>query len=208
MFDQLIGLVLLGLGIRTTLPGSVKGDTTTSAQLHSVSREQFLRSIQSEKARALEASHEARLQFREKLKTVADARKKTIVSNVDAKMSQINTQRTDVWTNQLNKMSQILERVSVQASGAGAGGSDTAAVDEAIISAQTAIQAAQDAVTAQAGKQYVVAITTENALKATVATTTRTFKQDITSVQRSITEARNAVHSAIQTLNQIASPTP
>lgn len=200
MFDQLIGLVLIGLGIKTTLPGSVKGDT--------ISREQFLRSVQSEKARAVEASHEARLQFREKLATIADARKKTIVTNVDAKMTQINTQRTDVWTNQLNNMSQILERIVSRASSAKALGSDTTAVDEAIASAQQAIQAAQDTVTAQAGKQYVVVITTEDALKTSVATTTRTFKQDIASVQQTITQARNVVRLAIQTLNQVASPTP
>jgi hypothetical protein len=208
MFDQLIGLILLGLGIKTTLPGSVKGDTTVSAQLISTSREQFRNTIQAQKIHAVEASQAARVQFREKLATITDAHKKAIVTTVDTKISQINTTRTDAWTNQLSKMSQILERIISQASVATASGHGTAAVDGSVASAQRAIEAAQAAVTDQAGKQYVVSITSENTLKTTVATTTRTLRQDITSVQNTISAARNTVHTAIQVFNQLHTHTP
>jgi len=209
MFDQLIGLVLLGLGIKTTLPGTVKGDTTVSATLVSTNREQFRHTIQAQKAQAVAAREAAHTQFQQKLTTIADARKKTIVTHADTKMAEINAARLDAWTNHLDKMSQILERVIAKAATAKAGGSDTASVDDAVAAAQQAIAIAQAAVTTQSSKQYTITIGAENALKTAVTTTTRSLKQDLIAVQQTITTARNAVHAAIAAVNALHStPTP
>ncbi|MBI2430748.1 MAG: hypothetical protein HYV39_01895 [Candidatus Levybacteria bacterium] len=138
-----------------------------------------------------------------KIEKIKDERKKTIVERIDNKLSIVNTNRTDRMLEHLEKLSSILEEIKERAVLTKADGKDTTAVDTAISAAQNTITNAQNAVVTQAGKEYIITITTEQALKNTIGKTVSQLQQDLKVTYKAVVDAKQAVQAAARELAKI-----
>lgn len=266
MLDQLVGLLLLGLGIQSPMNPNVKGETTTNVlpantedsgaeatiteeqreakkeeiremkETAKKEREAYKESLkntkeafkaQVEASRAaykaslkearetfheeVEAKREAikeqieakREAFKDKLQTIRDEKKRERTENIQERITKLNTNRTDAMLAHLDKMSEILERILEKVEEQKAAGKDTTQVETLVTTADSAIAAAQEAVTAQAGKSYVVTITTEAGLRSAVESVRRTLEADLKSTHEKVVAARKAVANAIEALARL-----
>ena len=153
---------------------------------------------------------EARTEFKNKLSEIKDEKKQTIVTNIDSRISTINKNRTDEMYKRIERLTSILAKISTKEAALKADGKNTATLMSNITAAQTAIDAAKQAVIDQAAKEYVVNITTEAALKTTVSTTIKQFMTDIKAVFAKVVAAQAAVYKAHTELAKLmgVSPTP
>jgi hypothetical protein len=103
----------------------------------------------------------------------------------------------------LTKLSELLDRISSRSAIAKAAGQNTTVVDKDIISARTAVTLAQTAVSAQAAKTYTINITTEKALKTNVMTTLALFRKDLQAVYKKVVTARDGVRVAALDLEKV-----
>ena len=149
------------------------------------------------------AKLETRMEFKAKLDTIKDERKRTIASNLTEKMALVNKRRTDFWNNVLTKLTQILARAKTKSAELKASGKDTIVVDTAIASADTTIKNAQTAVDNQAAKIYPLSFTSESTLKASIGKTISGEQADLQAVKKSVDEAHKAVSDVIRLLKQI-----
>lgn len=193
MFDQLVGLLLVGLGLQNPVTGIIAGRTIEARQEDRVA---------SREAR-FEETRQRRMAFQERLVLIGDQRRRGIVEQVDSRMSRINDQRTNQMLKHLTKMSEILEKVIARAKAASEAGKDTSNVDAAVANSQAAIEVARSAVQAQAGKEYVINITDDDGLKNDVGVAMSSLQTDLRTVHQLVVAARNKVSEAIQALAHI-----
>lgn len=135
--------------------------------------------------------------FMEKLATLKDTQKRTLVEKIDTRIGEVNQKRTTQMTKALMLMNKILTELTNKAVLAKTQGQDTTKLNLAISSAQTAVKSAETAVTTQAAKEYTITITTENALRTTVGATTRTLQTDLRNTHASVTNAKQKVILAV-----------
>jgi len=146
---------------------------------------------------------EAREEFRQKLSQLKDARKKAIVEKIDARIAEINLNRTAIMTNHLNQIEAVLNKLETRANTAKTNGKNVSSVETAIASARAAIATARQNISDQAAKQYVINITSETNLGAAVSVTRQAFANDLQVTHKSVVSARQTVAAAISTLAQI-----
>lgn len=163
-------------------------------------REDFLSEVKTQREETKAEFEAKREAYREKFTTLRDEKKKDILENLAQRITKINAERIERMTAHVAKMNEILQRIVAKAAEEKDKGRDTASVDSAVSAAQSAIVAAQDAVAIQAGKEYIVAITSETNLKNDVGLVKRTLESDMKAVHEKIVAARKAVSSAIRVL--------
>lgn len=209
MFNYLLSFVLLGLGIQSPVTNpNVKGVSTVAITTDHIATAPgtwaggpaFQLKIQENRQTAAAQIQAAREVFQAKLASIKDTKKRTVVENVQNRMTEINTNRTDVMTKQLTIMSDILDRVSSKAADLASGGKDISQVTAAVAAARTAIAEAQESVAAQAGKVYSITISTESTLRNNVLTTRKSLETDVLGAYQKIVAARRAVYNAIKAL--------
>ena len=157
-------------------------------------------------AYALSASESARMkreEFRPRLSTIRDAKKKTIVERIDQRLAQINASRTAIMLRHLTKIEEILNRIEARTNTVAASGKDVAAVRTAIATARTAITTAQTTVNAQAAKLYTINITTEANLGSAVSTARQAFAKDLQAAHQSVVTARKSVRDVLKALAKV-----
>lgn len=140
-----------------------------------------------------------RLALKEKLNTLKDQRKAQIAERVDKNLGLINERRTSKMADHLDKLNQIIAKLEVRIEEAAALGKDTARAQSAAFEASSAINAAQAAIEAQAGKDYGVTVSEESKLKSDVKSTRNTLHIDLKSAHDLVVAARQAVAKAIST---------
>ncbi len=165
-----------------------------------IDKETAAKELQLRRKEAIDTYKEEREQFKVKLETIKDQKKKVIVEKLDAGLSERNKNWVDHWTNVLTKLSDILARIKSRADKAQAAGHDIGSVNAAIQAAEDAITSAQTAINNQASKDYVVNISTEKNLGQGVKTTLSQFKTDTKAVLEKVTAAREAVKKALLAL--------
>lgn len=209
MFNYLLSFVLLGLGIQSpVINPNVKGVSTVAITNDHIatapgtwaSASAFQLKMSQNRQTAAVQIQAAREVFQAKLASIKDTKKRTIVENVQNRMTEINTQRTDIMMSHLSVMSDILDRVASKAGELQNNGKDISSVTSAVASARTAIEAAREAVAAQAGKVYSITISTENTIKNNVLTTRKSLETDVLATHQKIVAARKAVYNAIKAL--------
>ncbi len=166
-------------------------------------REELREDIAKKRQEAREEFREKKQEFRERLSEIRDEKKKEILEHLDNRINEIKTHRVDQMTKHLNKISEVLEKVVGRAADAKANGKDTSAVDAAVTIAQAAIGAAQSCLTTQAGKQYVIELTTEENAKTDVGAVHQQLRADLTVCHQLIVAARQSVRTAIQALSHV-----
>lgn len=141
-----------------------------------------------------EAVSQAREDFKTKLAAIKDQRKQAIMANFDAKIEEINTRRTTQMTEHVERLQRVLDNISTKAAALKTQGQNTTTVDADITAAQAAIDAAKQAISDQAAKDYVVTITAN--LKGGASTTMRQFIADLKATFQKILAAKTAVRKA------------
>lgn len=159
--------------------------------------------IKTKRIEAMQEMKTAREEFKQKLQSIGDTRKKNTVERIDTRLNNANQKHTDRLTDNLEKLSSVLERISSKAASLKAEGTDTSAVDTAITNAQVKIDAAEAAITAQAGKEYVITITDEASLRQAISPIVTQFRDDIKTTFQAVVDARAAVVEAARALKTI-----
>lgn len=167
-------------------------------------REDTLKTKILEQRRELEASTSAQRQlFKAQLATIKDATKKELVTKIDAKFSTVNTEKTTKMSEALQKLSSALSKISDKATTLKTAGKDTTTLDAAITTANSSLEAAESAVTIQAGKEYVATIGTESTLKTNVGTTMKQLQLDLQTTNKTVITAKQAVMTALMELKKL-----
>lgn len=135
--------------------------------------------------------------FRAQIKTIRDERRQMLTERISDKTASSNARLTGRMDKALGHLREILNIVKARSVEFVAQGKDTTALDAAVISAESAIAAAQSAVDAQKEKEYTANITDELALRNTIGQMVSQFRQDIRAVHKLVVDARQAVAKAI-----------
>lgn len=217
MVDQLVGLLLLGLGVNKSFYGpypTVKGDSTVATapgepeDREVPNKNLGILRMQANFTHRVEASRDAakrefevhRTTLQGQLPRLKDTRKQAVVEKLQTNCQNINIKRTDKMTGMIAKMSSILTNVENRAASASAAGKNIASVSAAIGKAQTAIADAQEAVTSQSGAVCTITVTSETNVKTDVGNVISGLQSDLKSVYAKVIAARKSVSDAIRAL--------
>ena len=168
-----------------------------------VRKERLNEELKTRREESVEKFKEEREAFKEKVSQIRDTKKKAVVTKIDLKIAEINKKRTEQMTQRLTKMSEILDKVGVRASESSTAGKDLTTVDTIVSSARIAVASAQTAVSTQAGKAYVAAIVSEDAIGDAMSTALQSLQTDLTAVQKLVKSAQLAVQSSVKELGKI-----
>ncbi len=146
---------------------------------------------------------EARDAFKQKISEFKDKQKVTRLTNLDTKLNEINKRKTTQMSERLEKLTEILGRISTKGADLESQGENTTTLNTSITSAQTAIDTAKTKVDEQAAKDYVVDVTTETALRANASATLKQFRTDLTATHKSVVDAQVAVRKAFAELQKL-----
>lgn len=138
-----------------------------------------------------------------KLQTIKDARKRQVVEKINEEIQNLNTRRTDHYSDVLNKLSAAVGRIGTRADNAAGRGLDVSSVRTDLDAAKAAIKAAQDAILVQAGKVYTITVTNDATLKSNVGATRQALYNDLKALNEKVRAAYDAVHKAATDLAQI-----
>ena len=166
-------------------------------------RENFKKTVEVKRAELKNTIQTQRDELKTKLQNIKDERKKTAVERIDQNLTNLNARMTTHYTNVLDQISGVLARVTSRADKAQTNGKDVTTVRTAITNAQNAIDAAQVAVVAQAGKTYSMNISGDETLKNDVGVARQALRDDLKKVEDSVKAARDGVRQAAITLAQI-----
>jgi peptidoglycan hydrolase CwlO-like protein len=219
---SLITLAILGIGIvalaQTTTPRlleRIRERPRISTQEFQQNREEIQRQIEQiraeyrnqirEKREEMKARIEAlKAQLRERLRERISERKRTIVERIYERINALNERLTDHYMDVLDHLEKVLERIESRTAKSKLNGRDVTQVEAAIEKAHQAINAARDAVKAQAEKVYEPPeITTEENLKLDVGKLRKQLHDDLKAVEKLVKDARDAVRQAAVALAQI-----
>ncbi len=175
----------------------------------SADRQLFLQNMQQAREEAKIKFQAERAAFKEKVMAIRDTRKQQLVKQIQNRMIMVNTNRTTIMSQNLERLTTILANIQTRSATAKTSGKDTTSVDAAAANAQSAITAAQTAVAAQAGKEYTITLTaTEGAaLKANVGQETKQFEADMHATYQLMIAAKQAVMQAAQALATVMGTT-
>ncbi len=138
----------------------------------------------------------ARDEFKSKMKELKDERKKKALENVDGRITELNKKKTTKLSEQLDRFTLILANISTKEATLKAAGKNTTLLAADIAAASNAIDTAKAAVTAQAAKDYVVDVTTEEELKTNASATVQQFLSDMKAVLETVRAAQKALRKA------------
>lgn len=124
-------------------------------------------------------------EFKARIQTIKDQKKKALVERIDAKLLEVNKKHTDRFSEVLTKLQTHLDKISQTAK------------DEKVMAdietAQATIDAAKTAVESQAIKTYIITISTETALRSDVGAITSQLRQDLMATHKLVVDAKQAV---------------
>lgn len=184
--------------------GGVSGTAGTGKNAVKAVKASFLETLAQKRLDASRSASIKRNLFKKTLKLFKDKKKAETTERIDAKILSVNLERTDKLADALDKLQLILDRIVSKGAEAKNQGKDTSSLDAAIANAKTAIMSAQDLVSAQAGKQYIINATSEATLKFNVGDVVSSFRTDLANVHKSVINAKQAVMKAASELAKIA----
>lgn len=126
-----------------------------------------------------------RAEFKERLQTIKDLKRKTVIERMDVKLAEVNKNQTAKFTEVISKLQAIVDKIKQLTTNAN--------VLADISVAQAAIDSAKTAVETQAAKTYTMTIVDDTTLKANAGTTVSELRQDLTAVHKLVVDAKQAV---------------
>lgn len=179
-------------------PKVVLAQTVTSSPQTLKARIQALKEERKENIAEAKTNMEA---FKARIQAIKDTRKQALTEKITDKVASTNARLTNRMNTALDHLRDILNRVKEKEAVAKAEGKDTAALDQAILKAESAIETARTAVSSQSAKTYTPSIVDEPTLKNTIGQMVSEFRKDISAVHKLIVDAKQAV---MKTINESA----
>lgn len=142
------------------------------------------------------ASREAA--FKAKLEAFKDKRKAQVAERVNTNLNKINQNQTSEMLKHLERMSSLLDKLEGRVNKGSSDIKDSQAAKAAIGSARTTISTTTAAVTAQAGKDYTINVTSESKIKADVQGVRNQLKTDLQAVRKQVIDAKQSVSNAVR----------
>lgn len=172
-------------------------------------REDFRRAFASREAhfqdrinKTKEMFEQERAGFKAKLQQFQDKNKAAVAENVDIKLQNANTQRTEQFTKTLERLTVVLQKLQQRVDTAPETYDKTSA-QMAIDAAGKSIQDAQTAVSSQAAKSYKASVTSESAIGSSLGTTMKSLRADLQVTQEFVKKARAAVVDAARAVYKL-----
>jgi len=141
--------------------------------------------------------------LKEKLVRIKNEQKRQTVERLDARFTEINEKLTLRLGTALDRLEDLLQKVSSRADKAEANGRDVALVRTTIATAKTAIADARSSVEIQLTKTYPITITTEAQLKSAVAEARTSLNKDLKTLKEVVQKAHTSVVDATKMLKNI-----
>lgn len=148
-----------------------------------------------ENLKANAASREAAL--RTKLAKFKDQKKVERVERINENLNKISKKQTDSMTKFLENARRILDKLQARVTEESTKGKDVTAVNSAIAEAKTKIASASTAVSAQAGSDYTISVSSEATAKTEITATRDNLHTDLQAARKLVIEAKQAVGNAI-----------
>ena len=165
-------------------------------------KEEFKERVKEKREELKDRIEVKREELKEQLKKIKDERKKQVVEKIDKRLDELNERMVNHFMNILDRLEDVLTRISERADKFEDRGINVSSVRVAIDTAQKAINNARTAVEAQADKTYKVEIDVEDRLRADVGKARQALHADLAVVRKLIGDTKNAVHDAARTLAQ------
>ena len=166
-------------------------------------RENFRANVQQKREELKNLIEEKRVALKEQLRKVKDERKKQVVERVDAGLDELNGRMLNHFSGVLDKLEDVLERITSRADKAEQRGLDVATVRTAISEALRVIESSRTAIQEQTGKTYAITITSENNLRVDVGKARKALHDDLVKVRETVKAAHDAVRRVAVALAQI-----
>ena len=142
-------------------------------------------------------------ELKTKLAKIKDERKKQVVEKIDGQLDELSKRRLNHFSQVLEQIEKVLDKISGRSAKAKDNGRDVSTIETVITEAEKVIAASREAVKTQAGKTYIITITTETALRQDVSKARQALHADLVKVEDTVKAAREAVRKAATTLAQI-----
>jgi len=152
----------------------------------------------------IETRQTKREEFKEKREAISDERKQALLERIDAQMNKVNENLTNMWQRLIDRMQELTGKLQTRIDALTADGKDTTAAQTALNEADAALITAENAVVAQAEKDYVIEFTDENGLKVGATTAKTTLRTDLKAVHDLVKAAREQLHEALVATKEIA----
>ncbi len=149
-----------------------------------------------EDSKAKIASREAAL--KEKLAAFRDKQKANLVERISNSLKMINEKMVAHFNNVLQRLATLLTKLEDRVNSASPDIKDASLAKEAIADAKDSIVLAQEAVTAQASKDYTIQVSTENRVRVDAKAAKEKLLTDLKAVRETVIEAKKAVSNAIR----------
>lgn len=160
-------------------------------------REEKQNQIQVLREEQLQLKQQALEQYRNRLQQLKDQRKATVVNRINSQICSLNERVTSALLAQIGRMRQIVDRVEAKAKTAGV---ESEVADE-VAAARSALEAAETAVSSQAGKECAITLTGNDATVGTeVRSAISSVESELKLVREKVSVAREAVRKAIVAL--------
>mgnify|MGYP001570109807 FL=1 len=165
----------------------------------------------------MKETEKKREDFKQKINKLKDNRKKDMADKIMSQINRLNQVWTNHFTNVLNRLEVVLQKIKSRAEKLSANNQDVLAINSAISKAETAISLARTEVLNQSKKEYVV-----DAFMITNETSTNSGQDNLVNMLRDrfkllkdqllkdlfalrdgvVKDARNAVYDAFKALSQ------
>ncbi len=196
MFDQLLGLLLLGLGLKNPMTGEVAGSQSNT------NNGTIQGNFESNRGRN-KKNNERISEVKDKLNYKYDDQRKIKADKLLVKIGELNTRTTQKMTARLAKLSEVLDKMKTRASDLQAKGLDTSTVEEKLATAESTLEVAKNAVAAQAGKMYAV-FSSDSDISTNASTSINGLKNDLRQVKATIVAAKQSLKDAAVSLRALS----
>lgn len=188
--------------VRHEAPQEIRAAKSTFHEETQQRLEEFRAMMDAQRGIAKDAVKTKREELRKRLSVIRDEQKKKKVENINMRMDALNERWTAHFSLALERLENVLEKITERAAEAAEKGSDVAAVNAAITSVKASFAISRTQIVLQAGKTYAIIISTENALQADVKKTRQALHDDLAAVRETVKSARDAAHNAATALAQ------
>ena len=147
--------------------------------------------------------------FKSRVETIRDAKKKQTVLTISSKIASINKNVTEKMSSALDKLDTVLKNLINQTATLKSDNKDTLSIETDTVDAQVALTEAQTEVLAQASKEYVLQISSDEAtLKESISPMIASLNKDINLTHQSVIKAKDAVIKIYREISELKLPTP
>jgi hypothetical protein len=135
--------------------------------------------------------------YEERSNVISDEKKQEAVARIESKLTDRNSRMTEIMNTHLQKLSEVVERISEKASANSVSENNTGLIT-AISKAETAIEAAEKSILAQSNNTYSIEITEESKVKVNASEAVKNFKSDMQRARQQVKLAHEAVLNVVK----------